>query len=112
MSTASGTIRGDGNGNFQAEFTLPHGMKKTFEGKIHNTLPPFNAKTCQVVYSDLKDLSGSLVFGSDASVGPTTINLPLEGEDDSGSIITISGQLDLSLPTSYDAFGSGYWSSS
>ncbi|KAJ5233335.1 uncharacterized protein N7469_005101 [Penicillium citrinum] len=105
----SGFIRDDGNGNFSSIFVLQNGLTKLFNGRFSSGLPSFAASVSQTEYSSVGDLEGDYEIGDNATVGPTTLNLPLAKGKDS---ITITDKIVPSLPKAYYATGSGQCHSS
>jgi hypothetical protein len=104
---APGWVKGDGNGNFSSEFTLPNGVRKQFNGKISSAVPEFVATLSKVSYDKEGSLSGDYNFDK-ALVGAATISLPLQ---DGVGQVHITGNLNPYLTKAYTATGSGTWSS-
>ncbi|KAJ5239539.1 hypothetical protein N7468_004158 [Penicillium chermesinum] len=109
-STGSGFFKGDGNGNFWSTFILPsNGVSKSFNGKFSSAVPKFICTLAQVEFDKESALEGDYAFGENATIGPTTINLPLA--EGIGSV-SITGKLTVHLPKAYTATGPGHWDSS
>ncbi|KAI0192356.1 hypothetical protein EV127DRAFT_46610 [Xylaria flabelliformis] len=110
MPVISGRVTGDSNGIFGSDFTMASNVHKQFNGSFSSAIPAFTAALSKAEFKDAEDLSGGYSLDQNATVGPTTLNLPLV--NDSGKKIVISGTLNPHLDKAYSVGGSGKWHSS
>ncbi|TRX92292.1 hypothetical protein FHL15_006907 [Xylaria flabelliformis] len=110
MPVASGLVTADSNGNFTSDFTLESSVHKQFNGSFSSATPAFTASLSKAEFKDANDMSGGYSLDQNATIGPTTLNIPLV--NDSGKKIVISGTLNPHLDKAYNVKGLGKWHSS
>lgn len=106
----SGYIKGDGNGSFSSSFTLSNDVEKKFNGQFSSAIPKFTSNVAIVDFNNISDLSDDYEINENATVGPTTVNLPLINS--SQVKITITGKINPFLPKAYTVTGFREWHSS
>lgn len=105
--TLDGYIEGEGGRNFRASFLHSGGLVQNFHGRFSSAIPEFRAISAKLESDGVQGLHGNYEIDKNATIGPTTVNLPLVNNHGRKALIT--GTVDPSLPQAYSVTGSGTW---